>query len=45
MTERLNKVFSELPSCKVFADIGCDHGYIAKEMVERKKCEKVSKTT
>lgn len=40
MTERLNKVFSELPSCKVFADIGCDHGYIAKEMVERKKCEK-----
>lgn len=39
MTDRLNNIFRELSNCKVFADIGCDHGYIAKEMIERKKCD------
>ena len=40
MTERLSKIFSVLPSCKVFADIGCDHGYIAKAMLDSGKCER-----
>ncbi len=41
MTDRLKKIFSSLPDCKVFADIGCDHGYIAKAMIKSGKCEKV----
>ena len=41
MTERLNEIFSDLPKCKVFADVGCDHGYIAKNMIRSGKCEKV----
>ena len=41
MTDRLNKIFSLLPSCEVFADIGCDHGYIAKAMLKSGKCQKV----
>ena len=41
MTDRLNKIFSSLPNCNVFADIGCDHGYIAKAMIKSGKCQKV----
>ena len=41
MTDRLNKIFSSLPNCTVFADIGCDHGYIAKAMIKSGKCQKV----
>ena len=41
MTERLSKIFSELGECKVFADIGCDHGYVAKAMLESGKAEHV----
>lgn len=41
MTERQKIIFSELPSCLVFADVGCDHGYIAKSMITSGKCEKV----
>jgi len=41
MTERLNIIFESLPSCNVFADIGCDHGYIASAMINAKKCRKV----
>lgn len=41
MTNRLEKIFSQIPSCKVFADIGCDHGYIAKAMLDLNKAEKV----
>ncbi len=40
MTERLEKIFSVIPKAKVFADIGCDHGYIAKAMLDSGKCEK-----
>ena len=39
MTDRLNVIFSALPPCKTFADVGCDHGYIAKAMMDFKKCE------
>ena len=41
MTERLEKIFSAIPCGEVFADIGCDHGYIAKAMLDSGKCKKV----
>ena len=41
MTDRLEKIYSVIPKCDVFADIGCDHGYISYAMLERKKCNKV----
>ncbi len=41
MTERLKKIFDELPSCDTFADIGCDHGYIAEAMLKSGKCKRV----
>ena len=41
MTDRLEKIFSIIPECKVFADIGCDHGYIAHAMITRGKAKKV----
>lgn len=41
MTERLNIIFNEIPICKTFADIGCDHGYIAQAMLKSGKAEKV----
>lgn len=40
MTDRLNKIFSVIPECEVFADVGCDHGYIAKAMLDSGKCKK-----
>lgn len=40
MTERLKEIFSSIPSGDVFADIGCDHGYIAKAMLKSGKCKK-----
>ncbi len=41
MTDRLTEIFNSLPSCKVFADVGCDHGYISLEMLKSNKAEKV----
>ena len=41
MTERLKKIFDQLPKCHTFADVGCDHGYLAKAMVQSGKCQKV----
>lgn len=41
MTKRLEKIFSDIPVCEVFADIGCDHGYISKRMLDSGKCKKV----
>ena len=40
MNYRLNRIFSEIPSCGVFADIGCDHGYMTKAMLDSGKCER-----
>lgn len=40
MTGRLTEIFSKIDECTVFADVGCDHGYVAKEMLRRKKCKK-----
>ena len=41
MTDRLEKIYAKIPSCEVFADIGCDHGYMAKAMIDGGKCKKV----
>ena len=41
MTERLEIILAEIPSGTVFADIGCDHGYVAKAMICSGKCKKV----
>ncbi len=42
MTDRLNKIFAVLPDCNRFADIGCDHGYIAYAMLKNGKCKFVT---
>ena len=41
MTERLNIIFNEIPDCQTFADIGCDHGYIANAMIRSGKAKRV----
>lgn len=41
MTDRLTKIFNSIPKCTRFADVGCDHGYIAMAMLESKKCDSV----
>lgn len=40
MTERLSRIFNEIPRCGTFSDIACDHGYIAYAMLKCGKCEK-----
>ena len=40
MTERLKEIFSSVPEGETFADVGCDHGYIAKEMLKSGKCKR-----
>ena len=39
LTLRLNTLLDELAKCKTFADVGCDHGYIAENMLKSGKCE------
>ncbi len=41
LTKRLEKIFSYIPTCSVFADVGCDHGLIAKQVIETTKAKKV----
>lgn len=40
MTERLSRIFNEIPISGTFSDIACDHGYIAYAMLKSGKCEK-----
>lgn len=40
MTERLSRIFAEIPACETFADIACDHGYIAAAMLKSGKCKR-----
>ena len=35
LTKRLTKITSVLPPCEVLADVGCDHGYVGIEALER----------
>lgn len=41
MNDRLKEIFSLIPECSVFSDIGCDHGYISQMMIESGKCSNV----
>ena len=41
MTNRLQIIFSAIPECEVFADVGCDHGYIADAVLKSGKCNRV----
>lgn len=40
MTLRIRKIFEEIPECGLFADVGCDHGFVTELMLEQKKCER-----
>lgn len=40
MTDRLEKIFSEIDPCHIFADVGCDHGYVSYAMLKSGKCKK-----
>ncbi len=42
MTKRLERIFENIPPCKSFADIGCDHGFIAQKMIQSGKCSNVT---
>lgn len=41
MSKRFNILLSLIPDCEVFADVGCDHGYMAYEMLKNRKCDRV----
>ncbi len=41
MTDRLERIFAIIPQCDTFADIGCDHGYIANAMLKKGRAKKV----
>ena len=38
--ERIDKLCSYLFKCKTFADVACDHGYIAEYMLKNNLCER-----
>ncbi|MBR2337385.1 MAG: SAM-dependent methyltransferase [Clostridia bacterium] len=38
LTLRLNTIVNALSGCDTFADVGCDHGYVAEAMLDAKKC-------
>lgn len=40
MTERIASIVAMLPACRVFADIGCDHGYMTQYMLRHGLCER-----
>ena len=37
---RIPQICSRLHKCRVFADVGCDHGYCAQYMLENNLCER-----
>lgn len=38
MKDRIEEIVNAIPVSDVFADVGCDHGYVSKEMLKRGKC-------
>lgn len=38
LTLRLKTLLDELTPCQTFADVGCDHGYVAENMLKSGKC-------
>ncbi|WP_251441196.1 tRNA (adenine(22)-N(1))-methyltransferase [Veillonella intestinalis] len=41
LTNRLEAVFTLIPKAKAIADIGTDHGYLAVELIQRRRAERV----
>lgn len=41
MTKRLEIICSHIPKSKVFADVGCDHGYCARYVLDNRLAERV----
>lgn len=41
MKKRFEIIFSVIPRCESFADVGCDHGIISYQMLKTGKCEKL----
>lgn len=41
LTKRLSAIVSAVPSCTVFADVGCDHGYIGISVLEQAVAKQV----
>ena len=39
ISQRLNIIFSQIPPCKKFADVGCDHGYVSLKMLQENRCK------
>lgn len=39
--DRITQICSRLDKCRVFADVGCDHGYCSRYMLENNLCERV----
>ena len=39
LTLRLKTIISHLDKCSTFADVGCDHGYVAEAMLSEGKCD------
>ncbi len=39
--DRLQKIFSLIPKCETFADIGCDHGKLSKMAADSKKAARI----
>lgn len=42
MRKRLEKIFELIPKTTSFADVGCDHGFIAKRVLESGKCSRIT---
>ncbi len=40
MTNRIAFICSHIPKCRVFADVGCDHGYMTKYALDFNLCER-----
>ena len=38
--DRLSLICTHIPACRVFADIGCDHGYCTAYVLEKGLCER-----
>lgn len=41
LSDRMQAVVGLVRPCECFADIGCDHGYVAMELIKRRICNKV----
>lgn len=41
MTKRLETLFALVTPCKILADVGCDHGFIAKAALDKGVAEKI----